>query len=192
MTRHLIKRVLYTVALSLGLVAAPPSFALEYNQILRDKSTIEFTYTQMGVAVDGHFKTFSGQFNFDPAKPTAAKASFDVELASVDTGATEGNDEVARKSWFNTKLFPTARFISTDVKSLGNHRYEITGKLTIKGKTVDLVVPTLFTAHGKSGVFEGRFTLRRSDFLIGEGVWSKFDIVANDVIVKFRITALTR
>ena len=29
----------------------------------------------------------------------------------------------------------------------------------------------------------------RGDFRIGEGAWSKFDIVANDVNVKFRITA---
>jgi hypothetical protein len=59
-----------------------------------------------GCAVDGKFSRFSSQLNFDPAKPTAAKASFDVELASVDTGAPEGDDEVAGKPWFNTKAFP--------------------------------------------------------------------------------------
>ena len=32
-------------------------------------------------------------------------------------------------------------------------------------------------------------TIRRGDFAIGEGPWAKFDIVANDVIVKFHITA---
>jgi polyisoprenoid-binding protein YceI len=61
----------------------------------------------MGVAVDGKFRKFSSQLNFDPAKPSAAKATFEVELASVDTGAPEGDQEVAGKPWFNTRAFPT-------------------------------------------------------------------------------------
>jgi polyisoprenoid-binding protein YceI len=43
--------------------------------------------------------------------------------------------------------------------------------------------------QGNSGVFDGSFTIRRADFTIGEGAWAKFDIVANDVQIKFRITA---
>ena len=38
-------------------------------------------------------------------------------------------------------------------------------------------------------MLEDRFSIRRGDFRIGEGAWSKFDIVANDVNMKFRITA---
>jgi len=143
----------------------------------------------MGVAVDGKFKKFSSQLSFDPAKPTAAKASFDVDLGSVDTGAPEGDQEVAGKPWFNTKAFPTARFVSGSVKALGGNKYEVAGQLSIKGKTQDVVVPATFTTQGNTGVFDGSFTIRRADFAIGEGAWAKFDIVANDVVIKFRITA---
>ena len=163
--------------------------ATEYNQVQADKSGVAFVYQQMGILVDGRFKKFSSQLSFDPAKPTAAKTSFDVELASVDTGAQEGDDEVAGKQWFNTKAFPTARFISSSVKHLGYNRYEVTGQLSIKGKTQDVVVPATFSAQGNTGVFEGAFTIRRADFSIGEDSWAKFDIVANDVRIKFRITA---
>jgi len=135
---------------------------------------------------------FSSTLSFDPAKPTAAKASFDVELASVDTGASEGDQEVAGKPWFNTKVFPSAKFVSGSVKALGGNKYEVTGQLNIKGKTQDVVVPATFTAQGNSGIFEGSFTIRRADFSIGEGSWAKFDIVANDVLVKFRITATSK
>ena len=93
------------------------------------------------VAVDGQFRKFTSQLNFDPAKPTAAKATFEVELASVDTGAPEGDQEVAGKPWFNTKAFPTAKFVSGAVKPLGGNKYEVGGQLTIKGKTQDVVVP---------------------------------------------------
>ncbi len=146
----------------------------------------------MGVAVDGQFRKFTSQLTFDPAKPTAAKATFEVELASVDTGAPEGDQEVAGKPWFNTKAFPTARFVSGTVKPLGGNKVEVAGQLTIKGKTQDVVVPATFTAQGNSGVFDGSFTIRRADFSIGEGSWAKFDIVANDVLIKFRITATSK
>ncbi|HXE37257.1 MAG TPA: YceI family protein [Azonexus sp.] len=179
------KRIALAIALSTALSAQ----AIEYNQVQADKSNVAFVYKQMGVAVDGKFKKFSSQINFDPAKPTAAKATFDVQLASVDTGAAEGDDEVAGKAWFNTKVFPTARFVSASVKPLGGNRYEVAGQLSIKGKTQDVVVPATFTPNGNSGVFDGSFTIRRADFSIGEGSWAKFDIVANDVQIKFHIIA---
>ena len=170
----------------------PAAHAVEYTQVQPEKSAVTFVYKQMGVAVDGKFKKFSSQLNFDPAKPTAAKATFDVELASVDTGAPEGDQEVAGKPWFNTKAFPTARFVSGSVKALGGNKYEVAGKLTIKGQTQEVIVPATFTAQGNTGIFDGGFTIRRADFTIGEGAWAKFDIVANDVQIKFRITASTK
>lgn len=177
------------IALALALATSLSAHAIEYNQVQADKSSVAFVYQQMGVSVDGRFKKFSSQLRFDPAKPTAGKATFDVDLASVDTGAPEGDEEVAGKQWFNTKAFPTARFVSGTVKPLGGNRYEIAGQLSIKGRTQDVVVPATFTAQGNTGVFEGAFTIRRADFSIGEGSWAKFDIVANDVRIKFRITA---
>jgi polyisoprenoid-binding protein YceI len=180
------------IAFAFVLAAAFSAHGVEYGQVQPDKSAIDFTYKQMGVAVDGKFKRFSSQLSFDPAKPTAARATFDVELASVDTGAPEGDDEVAGKPWFNTKAFPTARFVSGTVKALGGNRYEIAGQLSIKGKTQDVVVPATFTTQGTTGVFAGAFTIRRGDFAIGEGSWAKFDIVANEVQVKFRITATAK
>lgn len=180
------------IILALAMVTAFSVQAVEYNQVQPDKSTINFTYKQMGVAVDGKFKKFASQLNFDPAKPTAAKATFDVDLASIDTGAPEGDQEVAGKPWFNTKAFPTAKFVSGTIKPLGGNKYEVAGQLSIKGKTQEVIVPATFTAQGNTGVFDGSFTIRRADFSIGEGSWAKFDIVANDVLIKFRITASSK
>lgn len=163
--------------------------AAEYTQVAAAQSSIAFSYQQMGVKMDGRFKTFAAQFAFDPAKPAAAKASFDVELASVDTGSADADAEVAGKPWFNTKAFPTARFVSSSVKPLGKDRYEVAGTLTIKGQSREIVVPASFSANGNAGAFDGSFTIRRGDFAIGEGSWSKFDIVANDVQIKFHIAA---
>lgn len=179
------------VALAFGLITAfaPLTYATEYTQVQPAKSSISFQYKQMGVAVDGQFKKFTSQLRFDPAQTAKASALFDVDLASIDTGSEDSDSEVAGKSWFNTKAFPTARFVSASVKDLGRQRYEVAGKLTIKGQTRDVIMPVSFTAQGSSGTLDGSFTIRRGDFSIGEGAWAKFDVVANDIIVKFRITA---
>ncbi len=166
--------------------------AAEYRQVQLDKSSVGFTYKQMGVGMDGQFRKFNPQLSFDPARPANGKVSMDIDLGSVDTGGAESDQEVAGRAWFNTKAFPTARFVSSSVKALGNNRYEVAGKLSIKGQSRDLVFPTTFTPAGKSGVFDGAFVIRRGDFSIGEGAWSKFDIVANDIQVKFRVAALSQ
>jgi len=181
------KRLL--TALALAAVIAPGAYAAVFTQVQPDKSSIEFSYSQMGVAMDGRFRKFASQLSFDPAQPAAAKVTIDVDLGSIDTGTPELDTEAAGPDWFNLKSFPTARFVATGVKPLGGNRYSVAGKLTIKGKTRDVVVPATFTAQGGTGVFAGQFVIRRGDFSIGAGAWSAFDIVANDVTVKFRLAA---
>lgn len=184
------KRIALAFALTAAL--APAAHAVEYTQVQADKSRIGFGYQQMGVSMDGSFKKFTSQLRFDPTAPTAAKSTIEVDLASVDTGSSEGDAEVATKTWFNAKAFPTARFESTSVKALGGNKYEVAGKLTIKGTSRDVVVPATFTPQGNAGVFDGSLTIKRGDFSIGEGAWKAFDIVANDVVIKFRIAAAAK
>jgi polyisoprenoid-binding protein YceI len=176
-------------AFALFAIVASTAHAIEYNQVQSDKSSVGFSYKQMNVGMDGKFSKFASQLSFDPAQPAKAQVTFDLDIASVDTGSSEADAEVAGKPWFNTKAFPTARFVSTAVKPLANNRYEVVGTLSIKGKTQSYTLPVTYTPQGKSAVFDGSFILRRGDFSIGEGAWAAFDIVANDVAVKFRITA---
>ena len=131
-------------ALLLGALggAMPAANAIEFNQVLADKSALTFVSKQMNVPVEGRFKSFRGKLAFDPAKPAAASAELEIDLASVDAGSKDANDELAGKVWFNTKVFPVAKFVLTSVKPLGENRYEVAGKMTIKGKTQDLTAPS--------------------------------------------------
>ena len=185
------KPTLKPMILALTLAAALPwsSHAAEYRQVQPDRSAITFACQQMSVPMEGKFGRFTAQLRFDPERPASAQATVDVDLASIDTGSAESDQEVAGQAWFNTPAFPTARFVARRIKALGDHRYEAAGPLTIKGQTRDVVIPATFAAQGQAGVFEGRFTLRRADFAIGEGQWAAFDVVANDVQIRFRITA---
>ena len=175
------------LTLGLALVASSALHAAEFGKVDTGKSSISFNYKQMGVNMDGRFKKFTADIKFDPAKASAATASLDVELASIDVGSPDGNSEVGGKLWFNTKMFPTAKFTSTAVKPLGGEKYEVLGKLTIKGKTLDVVAPTTVKIQGNTAQFDGTFTIKRNDFAIGEGIWSDTSAVANEVPVKFRI-----
>lgn len=174
------------------LLAAGSASAVEFGTVQADKSTLAFTSKQMGVPVDGKFRKFTAAVTFDPAKPAAASAKLDLDLGSIDAGSADANSEVVGKGWFNIKVFPNATFVSSTVKALGGDRYELAGKLTIKGKTQDLVAPVTFRQEGGNGVFDGTFTLKRLDFAIGEGAWSDVSTVANEVQIKFHIVASPR
>ena len=54
--------------------------AVEYKAIQPEKSKVTFQYKQMGVAMDGQFKKFATQLNFDPTKPAAAQAQIEIDL----------------------------------------------------------------------------------------------------------------
>ncbi len=174
------------------LLAAGSAAAADFGTVLADKSTLTFTSRQMGVPVEGRFRKFTAALAFDPARPAAASARLDLDLASIDAGSRDANDEVVGKAWFNLKAFPTATFVSSSVKPLGGDRYELAGKLTIKGKTQDLVAPVAFRQEGGNGVFDGAFTLKRLDFALGEGAWADVSTVANEVQIKFHIVAAPR
>lgn len=176
------------LALLLG-ASAGSAGATEFGLFQPEKSSLTFVSKQMGVPVDGTFKKFAATLAFDPARPAAASAKFDLDLASIDAGSKDANDEVVGKAWFNLKTFPTATFVSTAVKPLGGDKYELAGKLSIKGKTQDVTAPFVFRQEGGNGVFDGGFVLKRLDFAVGDGIWSDVSAVANEVQIKFRIVA---
>ena len=175
--------------LASALVFSPLAQAIEFNHIQTDKSTLDFVYKQMGVSVDGSFKKFAAQLSFDPAKLSIAKAALDLDVTSIDTGFDEGNEEVATKAWFNAKAFPRAKFESTSFKALGGNRYEVTGKMSIKGRTQTVIAPFTLNQQGNKAIVDGAFVLKRADFAIGEGAWSDFGTVANEIQIKFHFIA---
>ena len=143
----------------------------------------------MGVPVKGGFKRFTTQMLFDPAKPEAARAQIEIDLASIDAGSPEADEESAGKLWFNRSAYPKATFVASQVRALGNNRYELRGTLTLKGRSREMVVPVAYTAGRNAASFDGSFVLKRLDFGIGEGMWADVATVANEVKVTFRIAA---
>ena len=153
------------------------------------KSSVKAVFKQMGVPVEANFKQFTAQIDYDAAKPAASKASVDIATASLDLGDPEYNKEVAKKEWFNVAQFPKANFVSTAIAPAGAGKFNVTGKLSIKGRSANVSFPLTMKTEGAKQVFEGQLPIKRLAFNIGEGEWKDTSMVADEVVIKFRVVA---
>lgn len=163
--------------------------AVQLSAVRTDKSEIAFVSTQMGVPVTGRFRKFTAQVSFDPATPEAGKARIDIELASIDAGSKDANEEVRGKKWFDVQSHPTASFVAHSMKALGGGNYEVRGPLTVKGRTREIVASFGLKQVDATARIEGAFPFKRSEFGIGEGAWADPSVVADEVEVRFRLIA---
>ncbi len=179
--------ILPLLPLSAGVLLAATLPAWGQQQLVAEKSEIRFVARQMNVPTEGRFRKFSAEIQFDPARPEAARAAIEVDIASIDLGSDEGDIEVKRKPWFHIEAFPKAIFSGAGAKALGGGKYEMPGKLSIKGLARELTLA--FTVRQDAGqlVAEGTYPLRRLDFKIGEGAWADTETVANEVLVRYRV-----
>jgi polyisoprenoid-binding protein YceI len=175
-----------TLAALLGVSLIASAAALKADPA---KSTVSATFKQMNVPIESKFKKFTAAIDYDAAKPDAAKATVEVDTASLDMGDPDYNKEVAKKEWFNAAQFPKATFVSSSIKAAGAGKLTVTGKLTVKGKTSDVTFPlTVKTEAGKQ-VFDGALPIKRLTYNIGEGEWKDTSMVADEVVLKFHVVA---
>ena len=153
-------------------------------------SEIAFTTRQMGVPVEGRFGRFTAQLAFDPKAPDAGRVSLAIDTASARFGSAELDVEVVKPGWLSSAMFPQAVFTSSRIKATGPGRFEVTGKLAIKGSEREIVVPVSLQQQGSAGTATGTFTVKRLDYKIGEAEWADTSLLAGDVIVRFKL-ALT-
>ena len=178
-----IQRLIPLAVLALSL----PAMA---QQLVPAQSEIVFVSKQMGVPVEGRFQKFSAKIAFNPSKPDQANIAFTVDMASATLGVKETDAELPKADWFNTAKFAQATFQSTSVKALGAGKFEVAGKLSIKGATQNVLVPVTLTQAGANTTATGAFALKRLAFKIGDNEWSDTSMVADEVQVKFKF-ALT-
>jgi polyisoprenoid-binding protein YceI len=151
------------------------------------KSSVSAVFKQLNVPVEAKFRKFNAQIDFDNAKPEASKASMEIDVPSFDLGDPEYNKEVQKKEWFNAAQFPKASFVSSTIKPAAGGKFNVTGKLTIKGKTADVSFPLTLKKEGANQVFEGTLPIKRLAFNVGEGDWKDTSMVADEVLIKFHV-----
>lgn len=167
-----------------GVAGAEPAMPAK---LLAAQSLIVFVTKQMGVPVEGAFKKFDAQVAFDPRKPEGGSVALQIDVASASLGLPQSDAELPKPAWFDSARWPKAEFRSSTIKALGGGRFEVAGRLTIKGSAKELVVPVEITqAYGQS-IANGSFTIQRLAYKIGEGEWTDTSMVADDVQVRFKL-----
>jgi polyisoprenoid-binding protein YceI len=179
------KACLLGMACTLLVAASLPASAQQ--SLVPAQSEIAFTSTQMGVPVQGKFRSFIAQVAFNPKNPEISKIAFAIDVASASFGVAELDAEAANPAWFDAKRYRHATFQSTSVKETGNGKLDVAGRLTIKGNVRDVVVPVAVSQSTTGTTATGAFAIRRLDFGIGDGDWKDTAMVSNEVQVKFKL-----
>ena len=179
-------RTAFVLAASLALTGV----AFAQAKVVPAQSQITFAIKEMGVPVEGKFGQWTADIAFDPKKPETGKVALTIATGSASFGVPETDVEVPKAAWFNVAKFPSATFASTSIKAKGGGKFDVAGKLSVKGTTKDIVVPIAVAQAGPTTTATGAFSIKRNDYKIGEGEWTDTSQLADDVQVKFKI-ALT-
>ncbi|MBY0463500.1 MAG: YceI family protein [Burkholderiales bacterium] len=179
-----------TLIAAVALMAAAPA-AFAQQKLVPAQSSLGFVIKQMGVPVEGQFKSFDAQVTFDPAKLATSRIAFTVDMGSATMGTKEVDVEMPKPVWLSALKFPQATFQSAAIKALGGGKFEVQGKLSIKGNARDVTVPVTLAQTGAAPnlatTATGAFTIPRLAFKIGEGDWADTSMVADEVQVKFKL-----
>ena len=135
-----------------------------------------FRVQHMGAgAFWGRFNEVDGSFTFTPGTADGMKFDVTIKTESVDSGNDKLNQHLRSPDFFAAKDFPTMTFKSTGVKKTGEKAYAVTGDLTIRGTTKQVMANVDFVGMSEMGGgtragFEATFTIKRSDFGVKYGV----------------------
>ena len=98
--------------------------------------------------VRGDFRKVSGKVNLDDQDVTKSTVDATIDVASIDTGITKRDDHLRSPDFFDVAKYPTMTFKSKKIqKGSGDGNYKITGDLTLRGVTKEVVLD--FEGHLK-------------------------------------------
>lgn len=147
-----------------------------------DKSNLVWKGYKVTGSHAGTIAINSGSLTFKDDKLTGGEFTIDMTtLESTDiTGEYKGKLDGHLKSddFFGTASFPTATLSFTEVKATGKNAYEVTGDLTIKGKTNKVTFD--FSVYGSKA--NATLKVDRTKYGIRYGSASFFDNLKNKAI----------
>ncbi len=154
-------------------------------------SQLTFHPRLAGGEFTGRFERFTAAIRFDPADPGHSSLRVVVDLLGAHTGDTDRDTALQGADFFQTTRWPTGTFTSTGIKSLGNGRFEATGKLTLRDVTQDVRVQFRFdaaTPPGGAARMVGSSNLRRLVFGVGQGEWRSTEWLDDAVRIEFDLS----
>jgi polyisoprenoid-binding protein YceI len=96
---------------------------------------VTFEVPHFGVTTNrGRFDKKTGSVQFDKAGKSG-KVDITIETGSISTGTAAFDKHLQSKDFFNSAEFPTARFVADKFVFNGDKVSEVSGSLTLLGKT---------------------------------------------------------
>lgn len=155
-------------------------------------SAIRFDYLYTDESGDapmsGRFTRWRADIRFDANNLDGSSANVTIETASADTSAPYHNTTLPSLGWFNSAAQPNATFRTTEIRARDGG-YEARGRLTIRGVTRDARLPFTLAIQGDRAVMDGRVTIDRRDFGIGEDAEGD-DMIGRDVTINVHVEAV--
>ena len=134
-------------------------------------SSIGFSARHMVVStVRGRFTRWSGSFVFAEAVPGASSVEVAIDAGSIDTGVPERDAHLRSIDFLEAARHPLIMFRSTMIEPAGTRQLTVTGDLTIRGVTREVMLDVEYGGRvrdplGKERVgFSARATISRKDF----------------------------
>ncbi len=166
------------IVLSLLATAAVLSAQAETYTIDPVHSSVNFSLRHLVSKFSSSFTKVSGTINYDAAKPEASTVEATIAIDSVATANEKRDGHLKSGDFFDAAKYPTASFKSKSWKKTGENTFDVTGDLTIKEVTKEVVLKTTLvgTGPGMGGAtltgWEATTTIKRSDFGIGGAMFA--------------------
>jgi polyisoprenoid-binding protein YceI len=114
---------------------------VETWQIDPNHSAAQFAVKHMGIStVRGAFSKLSGTVQYDPNDPSKTTIDVTIDANSIDTRVEARDKDLRSPRFFDVEKYPTITFKSKHAESAGKGKMKITGDLTIKGVTKEVVL----------------------------------------------------
>jgi polyisoprenoid-binding protein YceI len=139
-------------------------------QIDKSHSEAAFQVRHLISKVRGRFTDFDGAIAFDEAEPQRSTVSFTIQAGSIDTGVGDRDAHLRSTDFFAVDQYPTITFRSTAIAPKGNDEFLVTGDLTMRGVTRQVVIPVSYLGAAvdpwgnQKIAFEGEVSLNRKDY----------------------------
>jgi len=165
MSRNDVMKRMMTMACLLAFVAA--AGAAEFK-LTGDNTTITFVGTKPDGKHDGGFKKLTGTATLDGDDATSLKLAVEIEMTSLFSDNDMLTGHLKNADFFEVKRFPKAKFETTKVVKDGTG-YKVTGKLTLRGKAVEVTFPANVSASADGVTLSSKFKIDRNDWGITHG-----------------------
>jgi polyisoprenoid-binding protein YceI len=134
------KRLAVALAAIVALVLPSAAPAAVWN-IDPAHTNVAFKIRHLTIAnVKGTFAKFSGTVDIDDQDITKSRIDVTIDTASIGTNVQKRDDHLRSADFFDVATYPTMTFVSRKIVSAGQDKLTVTGELTLRGVTREVVL----------------------------------------------------